>query len=103
MSKRVTVVRQKAKPGKRDELRRVWEKYARQYAEGSNGVLSAYYCYDDNDPETAIAISLAADEASAQAFGKQPWIADYQRETAALLAGPPEVLMATPKYVKGDA
>ena len=45
MSKRVTVVRQKAKPGKRDELRRVWEKYARQYAEGSNGVLSAYYCY----------------------------------------------------------
>jgi quinol monooxygenase YgiN len=101
MSRRLTLVRQKAKPGKRDEVRRVWEKYVREYANGNAGFLSVYYCYDDNDPEAAIVISLTADQSSAQEFGMQPWVADYQRETAPLLAEPPEVRTATPKYVKG--
>ena len=100
MSKRLTFVRQKAKPGKRDELRRVWEKYVREYANGSNGYLSVYYGYDDNDPETAIVVSLTADQSSSQEFAMQPWVADYQRETAALLDGPAEVHTATPQYVK---
>ena len=101
MSKKATFVRLKAKPGKRDELRRIWEKYVRAYAEGHAGFLSVYYCYDDADPEAVTVVSVAADEAAAQEFGKQPWVADYQRETAALLAGPPEAHTATPMYVKG--
>ena len=103
MSKSATLVRHKAKPGKRDEVRRVWEKYARDYVAGSSGALSVYYCYDDNDPDTIIVFQLAADQASGQDFVKQPWFADYQRETAALLAGPSEVRTATPRYVKGAA
>jgi hypothetical protein len=46
---------------------------------------------------------LAADQASGQDFVKQPWFADYQRETAALLAGPSEIRTATPQWVKGAA
>ena len=103
MSKSATLVRHKTKPGKRDEVRRVWEKYARDYVAGSSGALSVYYCYDDNDPDTIIVFQLAADQASGQDFVKQPWFADYQRETAALLAGPSEVRTATPRYVKGAA
>jgi len=45
---------------------------------------------------------LAADQAAAQEFSKQPWFADYQRETAALLAGQSELRTATPRWVKGD-
>lgn len=46
----------KAKPGQRDEVRRVWEKYARDYIAGS--ALSFYYCYDDNDPGRIIVFGL---------------------------------------------
>lgn len=103
MSKNATFVRHTAKPGKRDEVRRVWEKYARDYVAGSEGTLSCYYCYDDSDPDTVIVFQLAADPSVGQEFVKQPWFADYQRETAALLAGPSELRTATPTYVKGGA
>ena len=39
MSKSAAFVRHKAKPGKRDEVRRIWEKYARDYVAGSNHTL----------------------------------------------------------------
>jgi quinol monooxygenase YgiN len=104
MSKSATFVRHKAKPGKRDEIRRVWEKYARDYVDsGGSGTLSYYYCYDDNDPDTIIVFQLAADRNSGQEFVKQPWFADYQRETAALVAAPSELRTATPQWVKGAA
>jgi quinol monooxygenase YgiN len=102
MSKSAILVRHKAKPGKRDELWRVWEKYVRDHVAGSDSALSCYYCYDDNDPDTIIVFQVAADPASAQAFGKQPWFADYQRETGALIvAGQSELRTATPQWVKG--
>ena len=103
MSKSATFVRHKAKPGKRDELFRIWERYVRDYVAGSDSALSCYYCYDDNDPDTIIVFQLAADRASGQEFVKQPWYADYQRETAAVLAGQSEFCMATPQWVKGPA
>jgi quinol monooxygenase YgiN len=103
MSKSATFVRHTAKPGKRDEVRRIWEKYVRDYVAGSDRTLSYYYCYDDNDPDVVIAFQLAPDQASGQEFVKHPWFADYQRETAALLAGPSEVRTATPQWVKGAA
>jgi quinol monooxygenase YgiN len=102
MSTSAILVRHKAKPGKRDELWRVWEKYVRDYVAGSKDALSCYYCFDDSDPDTIIVFQLAADRAAAQEFGKQPWFADYQRETAALLAGQSELRTATPQWVKSD-
>jgi quinol monooxygenase YgiN len=101
MSRSATFVRHKAKPGRRDDLRRVWEKYVRDYIADGDGTLSYFYCYDDNDPDIVIAFQLAADQATAEEFVKQPWFADYQRETAALLAGPSELRTATPQWVKG--
>ena len=103
MSTSATFVRHKAKPGRRDDLRRVWDKYVRDYVAGNDGALSCCYCYDDNDPDTVIVFQLAADQASAQEFVKQLWFADYQRETAALLDGSSELRVATPQWVKGAA
>lgn len=103
MSESALFIRHKAKPGKRDEVRRVWEKYARDYIAGSNGQLAYCYCYDDDNPDTVIVFQLAANQASGREFVKQPWFADYERETAALLAGPSEFRAATPQWVKGAA
>ena len=97
MSRKASMITLKAKPGQRDQVKRVWEKYARDYISGS--AVDFYYCFDDNDADTVIVFGLA-DEASAQDFAKQPWFPDYQRDTHALLAEPAEMRSMTPQYVK---
>ncbi len=101
MSKSVTVVRHTAKPGKRDEVLRVWKKYVADYVAGHDSSLGYYYCFDDNDPDTIIAIQVTADRDAGQEFVKQPWFGDYQRETLELVAGQSEVRTATPQWIKG--
>lgn len=99
MNKRASLVMLKAKPGQRDAVRRVWEKYARDYVAGS--ALDFYYCYDDADPDAIIVFGLG-DPAGAREFAQQPWFADYQRDTHALLAEPGEIRSATPQFLKAD-
>lgn len=103
MSKKALYIRHKVQPGKREEVRRIWEKYARDYIEGAGGQLAYFYGFDDNDPEVIVAYQLYTDETGADDFVKQPWYADYERETAALLAGPSEFRTITPQWIKGDA
>ncbi len=97
MSKNASLVMLKAKPGQRDEVRRVWEKYARDFI--TRSTFHFYYCYDDNDSDRIMVFGLG-DQASNQEFAQQPWFSDYQRDTQALLAEPGEIRSATPQYVK---
>jgi quinol monooxygenase YgiN len=97
MNKSASLVTLKAKPGQREEVGRIWEKYARDYVRGSG--FAFYYCFDDNDPDRIIVFGLG-DQASMQAFAQQPWFPDYQRETSALLAEPGEIRSATPRFMK---
>lgn len=97
------LVRHKALPGKRGELRKVWEKYARSYIEAADVQLAYFYCYDDSDPDTIVAFQLCTGQAGVEDFTRQPWFHDYQRETAALLAGPSEYRSVTPIWSKGVA
>jgi quinol monooxygenase YgiN len=104
MSKLALYVRNKAKPGMRDEIKRVWEKYVRSNIAGSSSVLSYYYCHDEKDPDTVIVFLLVADKTSRlKEILEQPWYADYKRETGAMLAAAPEVRTATPEWVKAAA
>jgi quinol monooxygenase YgiN len=93
-------VRHKARPGKRDELRTVWEKYARAYIATADVQLAYFYCYDDNDPDVIVAFQLCTDRAGVDDFVKQPWFRDYEAETAALLAEPSEYKAVTPVWTK---
>lgn len=100
MSTSAVFIKHKAIPGKRDEVRCIWEKYARDYVAGSKGLLAYCYSYDANDPDTILVFQLSVDQASSQEFVKQPWFADYQTETAALLAALSEFHPASPQWVK---
>jgi quinol monooxygenase YgiN len=93
-------VRHKALPGKRDELRKVWEKYARSYIETADVQLAYFYCYDDNDPDAIVAFQLCPDQSGVEDFTKQPWFNDYEAATAALLASPSEYRSVTPVWTK---
>ena len=41
----------KALPGKREDVRRVWEKHLRPGIAGNAASEAYFYCYDDNDPD----------------------------------------------------
>lgn len=103
MSETAVFIRHRALPGRRDDVMRVWDRYARAYVDGYRGQLAYFYCYDDSDPDTVLVFQLCTDRAAAEDFMKQPWFAAYQAETAALLAGASEIRMAAPRWVKGAA
>ena len=96
-------VRHKACPGKRDELRKVWEKHARGYIATAAVQLAYFYCYDDKDPDVIVAFQLCTDRAGVDDFVKQPWFRDYEAETAALLAETSEYRAVTPVWTNGVA
>lgn len=100
MDKSASFLTLKAKPGQRDEVRRVWEKYARDYIAGST--LGFYYGYDAADPDRILVFGLG-DPAAMQAFAQQPWFPDYQRDTHALLVAPGEIRRVTLQYAKAGA
>jgi hypothetical protein len=76
------------------------EEYARGYI--GESAFDFHYCYDDADPDRIIVFGLA-DQAGSEAFARQPWFADYQHETLALLVEPAEIRRATPQFAKGGA
>lgn len=102
MSMKALYIRHKAQPGKRDEVKRVWEKYAREYVEGASGQIAYVYGFDDTDPDAIVAYQLYTGDAATDDFVNQSWYKDYQRETAALLVGQSEFRTITPQWIKGD-
>lgn len=103
MGKKAFYIRHKAHPGKRDEVKRIWEKYALAYIDDADGQIAYVYGYDDNDPDAIVAYQLYTGVAGGDDFVNQDWFADYERETAELLAEPSEFRAITPQWIKGDA
>jgi quinol monooxygenase YgiN len=101
MSKTALFIKHRALPGKRDEVRRVWEKYLRPSIITNMAHETYVYCYDDGDPDTICVFQLYASHASSQEFLKAPWYAAYLKEVTPLLAGEPEIRTATPVWAKG--
>jgi quinol monooxygenase YgiN len=100
MTKKALYIRHKAKPGQRDDVREVWDRYARAYIENAAGQIVYVYGYDDADPDAIVAYQFYSGQAGADDFVNQPWFSDYERETADLLAGPSEFRSITPLWVK---
>jgi quinol monooxygenase YgiN len=102
MTKTALFIKHKALPGKRNEVRRIWEKHL-QNRIAENAAHEAYfYCYDDNDPDTILVCQLYGDRAGAQEFVRAPWYPAYEAEVAPLLTGESEFRSATPMWIKGD-
>jgi len=100
MAKVALFIKSKAKPGKRDALRALWEKHLRDLAAANAAQEVYFYCYDNDDPDTfclfevySSAEALAAN-AQGEAFGA------YMAEAGPLLDGFPEVRQTTPMWIK---
>ncbi|MBA3832864.1 MAG: antibiotic biosynthesis monooxygenase [Chthoniobacterales bacterium] len=101
MSRIALFIRHKTMPGKRDEVREVWERHMQPLIVRNKSHEAYFYCFDDNDPDSICVYQQYADHESSQAFLKDPGYVAYLKESRLLLAGEPEITAATPVWIKG--
>src|SRR5688572_18777697 len=95
------VVKHKTKPGKRDEVRKVWEKHMAPAISANPGHTAYFYCFDNADPDSICAFQQYASAEASQKFLKTDSYAAYLKEVGPLLSGPPQVTELTPIWSKG--
>lgn len=100
MSKVALFIKHTALQGKRDEVRRVWEKHLMPRIAANPAHEAYFYCYDENEPNTVRVFQQYADRASSEELLRASWYAAYLEEVSPLLAGEPEVRVATPIWAK---
>jgi quinol monooxygenase YgiN len=100
MNKAALLITHRTLPGKRDEVRQVWERHLMPNIARNPAHEAYFYCYDDNDPDVICAFQQYRDRVSPQDFVKAPWYAAYIEEVTPLIAGEPEVRAVTPVWAK---
>jgi quinol monooxygenase YgiN len=103
MTRTAIFITHRALAGKRDEVRRVWERHLQPHIAASAAHEAYVYCFDDSDPDMICVFQQYTDRAASQAFLAAPWYAAYVKEVTPLLAGPPQLRTATPVWAKGSA
>ncbi|MBA3241971.1 MAG: hypothetical protein H0T60_12155 [Acidobacteria bacterium] len=68
MTKTALFIRHRAKPGRREDIRRVWEKHVKVRVEANPAHEAYFFCYDDGDPNVIRVFQLYTDPASMQDF-----------------------------------
>ena len=102
MQKLALFLKNKAKPGKREEVHRLWDKYLRPRVETSAAQELYLFCYADDDPDTFYIFELYNDRQAFMDNGQAGWFADYLREVSPLLQeGMADFGGATPVWAKG--
>ncbi len=94
-------VRHKTLPGKRDEVREVWERHMAPAIASNPGHTAYFYCFDNSDPDSICAFQQYASAEASQDFLKTDNYAAYLKEVEPLLSGPPQVTALTPMWSKG--
>lgn len=100
MSKTALFIRHQAKPGHRDDVRRVWEKFVQPRAAANPAHEAYYFCYDCKDADVICVFQLYTSEAAIQDFLSGAWYADYLKEVGAYVALPPQLMPAALVWAK---
>ncbi len=87
-------------PGKRDEVRAVWEKHMAPAIAKNDGHIDYFYCFDHQDHDVLRVFQLYSNAEAADSFLQHPNYAGYLQEVGPLLSNQPEVHTATPQWKK---
>ena len=101
MNQLAMIIKTKAQPGKRDELFELYSELLAPRAEENGSQQVVAWCADQNDPETFFLFEIYEDPEAMGANAQASWFAEYMTKAGPLLAGEPEVAMATPQWTKG--
>lgn len=103
MSQSTLFITHKTLPGKREEVRRVWETHLLPSIQARQAHDAYFYCYDDSDPDTIRVFQRYADGVDPLNFMQGPAYDAYIEAVSPLLAHPPEIHTATVAWAKGMA
>ena len=103
MSKITMIVKTRCQPGKRDEIRRLYEQHLKPRAEANPGQELIVYSYDAQDENLFYLFEIYSGQEVLQANSNATWFWEYMSAAGPLLDGQPEVMMGTPVVAKGLA
>ena len=103
MTKTALFIRHQAKPGKRDDVRAVWERYVKPRPAANPAHEAYYFCYDSKDADVICVFQLYASATTMQEFLKGAWYADYLKEVGEFVATPPHITPADLVWAKSSA
>lgn len=95
------IVKTKTLPGKRDEIQRLYTDLMAPRAIENPFQEVVVWCADQHDPDVFYLFEIYTDAAAMGANAQAGWFADYMAKAGPLLAGEPEVAMASPVWSKG--
>ena len=94
------IVKHKTLPGKRDQVRKIWEKHMAPAIAANPGHIAYFYCFDNADPDSLCAFQQYTSDEASQAFLKTDSYIAYLKNVEPLLSGPPQVTALTPVWSK---
>ena len=95
------LVTHRARPGMREQVRDVWQKFMPAAVSANPEHLAYYYTFDAADADVIRAFQVYADGEAAQAFLNTDAYKGYVAAVEPLLAGPPEVAVSDVIWAKG--
>lgn len=105
MTKLAMIIKNTARPGQRDAMRELFTHHLGARALANDAQEVVIWCDDDNHPDVFYLFEVyhdrAAFQANAQAAAQEGWFHAYLQQAQPLLAGQPEMMMATPRWAKG--
>lgn len=94
------IIKHKTWPGKRDEVRKVWERHMASAISANPGHTHYFYCFDNADPDSIVAFQQYENQEASRAFLETKHYAAYLKEVEPLLSGPPQITALTPMCSK---
>lgn len=100
MSKHAFFIRHQALPGKRDDVRGVWERHVKPRAAANPAHEAYYFCYDSNDADVICVFQLYTTAADAKTFLGGEWYPGYLKEVGQFVTAPPVITSADLVWAK---
>lgn len=100
MDRVVMIIKSRTQPGKREEVLQLFAQQLAPHAETNAAQEVVIWCADDQDPDSFYLVELYRDREAQAANSQAPWFYAYLGAVQPLLAGMPEVAIATPRWMK---
>jgi len=98
-----TIVSGRTKPGRRDDLYKLFQEHLAPRATNNAAQQVVVWMADEQDSEAFYLFEIYRDPAAMEANSKADWFWAYMSQAGPLLDGQPDMTRATPLWTKGTA
>jgi quinol monooxygenase YgiN len=100
VAKLAIIIKGKARPGRRDEVRTLFEQHLAPRAVANPAQEVVVWSADNTEPDTFYLCEIYGDSMAMEANARAAWFAEYMDAVSPLLATQPELMTATPMWMK---